>query len=267
MFTDRLLQGKVAVVTGAAAGLGFGAAKRMAEAGAAVVIADRSTAGEEAAERLRQAGYEAAFAQADVTSEADMEGMVARAEETFGGVDILVNNAGLYPRSMMQDTSVELWDRVMAINLRGAFLASKAAEPALVRRGGGAIVNIGSSHAIIGLPELFAYSVSKGGLLTMTRNMAGSLAKHRIRVNCVNPGWVATEGELSERAAKGQSADWLADKGRALPLGRMQTTDDTAALIVFLASDWATQITGQFIQIDGGKEVTSMFDDRSLSTD
>jgi len=267
MFNHLLLQGKVAVVTGAASGLGFAAARRMAEAGAAVVIADRAEAGEQAAERLRQEGGRALFVQVDVTSVDDTKAMIAQAEETFGGVDILVNNAGVYPRSLMRDTTVELWEKVMAVNLRGAFLACQAAEPALVRRGGGTIVNLGSSHTTIGLPELFAYSVSKGGLLTMTRNLAGALARYRIRVNCVNPGWVATEGELAERAAQGQTVEWLADKGRTLPLGRMQTADDTAALIVFLASDLATQITGQFIQIDGGKEVSSMFDDRSLHTD
>ncbi|NHN34260.1 SDR family oxidoreductase [Paenibacillus sp. S3N08] len=132
---------------------------------------------------------------------------------------------------------------------------------------GGAIINMSSSHAAVGLPELFAYSVSKGGLSTLTRNLAGALTADRIRVNGINPGWVATERELEVRAANGQSHEWLVEKGKTLPLGRLQTGEDAAAVAVFLASEYASQITGQIIQVDGGKEVATMFDDRSLDDD
>ncbi|MDG0810034.1 SDR family NAD(P)-dependent oxidoreductase [Cohnella rhizosphaerae] len=161
----------------------------------------------------------------------------------------------------MLDTTAGTWDRVMETNLKSMFLCCKACVPHMKRQGQGAIVNLGSSHAQVGLPELLAYSVSKGGVSTLTRNLAGAHARDRIRVNCVNPGWVLTEKELAEREAAGQSSDWIRERGRSLPLGRLQTGQDAANAVLFLVSRYAEQITGQIVNVDGGKEVASMFDD------
>lgn len=140
----------------------------------------------------------------------------------------------------------------MDINLKGTYHSCQAAVPALVRRGEGVIVNIGSLNAYGGAPNLFAYSTSKGGVMTMTLNLARSLAKHKIRVNCVNPGWVVTEGEKEVQRAEGQPEGWIEDGGRKLPLGRLQTPEDIAPAVLFLASGQANQITGQIISVDGG---------------
>jgi NAD(P)-dependent dehydrogenase (short-subunit alcohol dehydrogenase family) len=261
---DLPLQNKVALVTGGANGIGYSIVKALAKAGASVVVVDLAEEGQASADELANEGFSVVFAQGDVRLAADTQRVASQAVEHFGGLDIVVNSAGVYPRSLMLDTSEELWDHIMSINLKGVFLMCQATVPLLKQRGGGAIINMSSSHAAVGLPELFAYSVSKGGLSTLTRNLAGSLTADRIRVNGINPGWVATERELAERASNGQSHEWLIERGKSLPLGRLQTGEDAAAVAVFLASDYASQITGQIIQVDGGKEVSTMFDDQSL---
>lgn len=260
---DWQLNGKTAIVTGGAAGIGYSIVRRLAEAGVSVMIADVAGQAQAKAERLREEGCPADCAIVDITREADAERMAEAAVRAFGGIDILINCAGIYPRGGLLETTEAMWDQVLGVNLKGMFLCCKAVVPYMQERGGGAIVNLGSSHATTGLPELFAYSVSKGGVSTLTRNLAGALAPSRIRVNCVNPGWVATEKEITEREAKGQSLEWLLEKGKSLPLGRMQTGDDTAAITLFLVSGLAAQITGQIIHVDGGKEVATLFDDRS----
>ncbi|MEK3911542.1 SDR family NAD(P)-dependent oxidoreductase [Paenibacillus sp. FSL H7-0331] len=249
------LENKAAIVTGGASGIGYSIVKGLARAGASVIIADMSHQGEEAAKALIEEGLNVIFVQGDVTLSEDAQRIASKADEHFGGLDILVNNAGIYPRSMMPDTTEELWDRVMSINVKGVFLMCQAAAPWLKKRGGGAIINMSSSHAAVGSPELFAYSVSKGAISTLTRNLARSLSSDRIRVNAINPGWVATEREIEVQALNGNNLDWLIEKGKTLPLGRLQTGEDTAAAVVFLASDHATQITGQIIQVDGGTTV------------
>jgi len=256
------LTGKAAIVTGGAAGIGFAIAKALTDAGASVLIVDISEDGERRAEQLRAGGANARFAKADVRKAEQVNEAVQTAVKHYGTVDILVNNAGFYPRALLLDTTEQLWDDVMELNLKSMFLFSKAVVPYMQLRGG-AIVNMSSSHAEVGLPELFAYSVSKGAVNTLTRNLANALARYKIRVNCVNPGWVATEKELAERAANGQTLDDLAEMGGRLPLGRMQTGEDTAAAIVYLVSDAASQVTGQFLNVDGGKSVV-MFDDSAI---
>lgn len=257
------LVNKTAIVTGGAWGIGYAIAKSLAEAGASVMIADLSEQGEQQAARLRAEGLHVEFVRTDARLEGQVTHAVGATLSRYGSLDILVNNVGCYPRALLSETTEQLWDNVMTLNLKSMFLFSKAAVPYMEKAGGGAIVNLGSSHAEVGLPELFAYSVSKGAIVTMTKNLAGALASKRIRVNCVNPGWVATEKEIAEREANGQSVEWLQERGKQLPLGRMQTGEDTAALVSFLVSDLASQITGQFIHVDGGKSVSMGFDDRS----
>lgn len=256
------LSGKTAIVTGGAFGIGYSIAETLSNAGASVLIADISPQGEEKAAMLRNKGRNAAFVQVDVRKSEQVEQAVQAAIEQFGGIDILVNNAGAYPRAHLLDTTEEMWDQVMDLNLKSMFLFCKATVPHMKQKGG-AILNMSSSHAEVGLPELFAYSVSKGAINTLTRNLAGGLAPYRIRVNCVDPGWVATEKELEERGANGQTLEDLIEEGKKLPLGRMQTGQDTAAAVLYFVSDEASQVTGQFLHVDGGKSVY-MFDDKSL---
>ncbi|GGD79914.1 SDR family NAD(P)-dependent oxidoreductase [Paenibacillus nasutitermitis] len=258
------LDGKIAIVTGGSAGIGFAIASELAEAGVAVVLADVAEEGAAKAEMLRGRGAKAHFVRTNVAVSNDVVTLVDEVMASFGRIDILVNNAGIYPRGGLLDTSEEMWDRVMDINLKSMFLCSQAVVPHMKKQGKGSIVNLSSSHAFIGLPELLAYSVSKGGISTLTRNLAGALARDRIRVNGVNPGWVATEKELAERQEAGQSLEWLIERGKELPLGRMQTGQDAANAVLFLVSDLADQVTGQIIHADGGKEVATLFDDRSL---
>ncbi len=247
------VDGKVAIVTGGATGIGQGIAILLAREGARVVLAGRTTQwGEATAATICDQGAEALFHRTDVTRETECEGLVRRTVAEYGGLDILVNNAGIFPRATLEETTEALWDEILAVNLKGAFFCCKHAVPEMRRRAGGAIVNIGSSNAYIGGANLFAYSVSKGGLITLTRNLARALARDRIRVNYVNPGWVITTKEIEIQMLEGHDADWLAEAGRRIPLGRHQEPEDPAYAVLYLASDEANQVTGEVINIDGG---------------
>ncbi|WAH44120.1 SDR family oxidoreductase [Alicyclobacillus fastidiosus] len=243
--------GKVALVTGGASGIGKAIAKRFVENGASVVIADLSVDAMADTE-WKRAGASSQFVRVDVRREADLLDAVRFAKTTFGGLDILVNSAGIFPRATIQNTTAELWDKIMEVNLKGVYHACRAAIPEIIERGGGAIINIGSLNAFGGTPDLFAYSTSKGGIVTLTVNLARSLAKHKIRVNCVHPGWVLTEGEKEVQKQVGRPNNWYETEGEKLPLGRIQTPEDIAPCVLFLASDDASQITGQSLAVDGG---------------
>jgi NAD(P)-dependent dehydrogenase (short-subunit alcohol dehydrogenase family) len=245
------LTGKVAIVTGAAQGIGRGTATLLAREGARVVIGDVQDANEAVA-AIRDAGGVAHALRCDVTDEAQCKALVGAALDAFGRLDVLVNNAGWYPRATLEETSVELWDQIMDVNLRGAFLCCKHAVPALRAAGGGSIVNIGSINGIQGLPNLVAYAAAKGGLLTLTRTLAGALVADRIRVNYVIPGWVLSEGEVALHTGRGVDVDELRAAGERMPLGRHQTPEDTAYAVVYLASDESAQVTGTIMHIDAG---------------
>lgn len=250
------LAGKVVIVTGGGAGVGRGVATRCASEGAAVVVAEvDSTLGAETARSIMEHGGRAIFAHTDVTNEGSAETCVATAETTFGPVTGLVNVAGIYPRATLDDTSVALWDRIMAVNLKGPFLMCRAAVPSMRKAGGGSIVNVTSTNAYSGWPNLFAYSTSKGGLLTMTRNLARGLAVDRIRANALNPGWVISDNEIKVQASDGHDLAWLAEAGKRQPLGRQQTPDDSAMSVVFLLSDESSQVTGTELNVDAGRSM------------
>lgn len=250
------LDNKVAIVTGAGTGIGRGIATLFAREGAKVVVANRSEAtGTETVKRIEEAGGIAVFHRTDVTQEEDCRAVVDFAVKTFGGLDVLVNNAGIFPRATLEETTVEFWEQVMATNLRGPFLLCKYSIPQMIKRGGGSIINIGSIHGLGGGGNLFAYSVSKGGLLTLTRNLARAYARYNIRVNYIIPGWVHSEGEQRVQALEGHDEQWYQEMSSRLPMGRGQTPEDAAYAALFLASDESSQVTGCILNTDGGLSV------------
>lgn len=246
-----IVEGKVALVTGAGAGIGRGIAELLAREGAAVVVANRNAAaGQETADRIVAAGGRALFQQTDVTREVDCQAAVQRAVDAYGRIDCLVNNAGIFPRATLEETTEEFWEQIMDANLKGPFFLCKAAIPRMVEQGGGSVVNIGSINGLGGGRKLFAYSVSKGGLLTMTRNLAKAYARHKVRVNYVIPGWVITEKEIEIQALEGHDAEWIAQMGQRLPGGRHQVPADAAGTVLFLASDYSEQVSGTVVHVD-----------------
>ena len=246
------VDGKVAMVTGGATGIGRGIVDVLAREGARVVIANRNEErGRQAAEEVTAAGGQALFVRTDVALEEDCRHAVAEAVRAYGRLDALVNNAGIFPRATLEETTSELWDQIFATNLKGAFFCCKYAVPEMRRAGGGCIVNIGSANSYVGGANLFAYSVSKGGMVTLTRNLASSLAADRIRVNFVNPGWVITEMEIEIQAKEGHDEQWIAETGRQMPLGRHQVPEDAAYAVLYLISDEASQVSGDLLNVDG----------------
>ncbi len=250
-----LLKGKTAIVTGAARGIGLATAERLAQEGANVILADVDEDGGTRAEKeLRQAGWEARYFTADIAERLDVLNLVALAIENFGQIDILVNNAATLDDSPFLDLSVEEFDRVISINLRGTFLIGQAVARQMVKQiedGGapGAIVNMSSINAVFALPDHVAYSISKGGIAQLTKAMAISLAPQGIRVNAIGPGSIMTP----------MLADVVKDeeiRSRILsrtPLGRFGRPDEIADIAVFLVSDAASYITGETIYADGGR--------------
>lgn len=243
------IDGRVAVVTGGARGIGAATAAALAGAGASVVIADVEVeAGRATAQDLH-----CDFVEADVSRAADVEALMRAAAERLGGLDVLVNNAGIVLAKSALDTSEEEWDRVLAVNLKGAWLCARAAAPLMARRGGGSIVNVASNAGLVGFPNAAAYCASKGGLAHLTKALALDLAPLGIRVNAVCPGHTRTP--MAERfvAAQADPAAFLADfVGRQHPLGRMAEPEEIARSIRFLASDEASFITGAVLPADGG---------------
>ena len=226
----------------------------MAAAGGAsnVVGEIEKERGEEAAAKIQKAGGCAIFQYADLTNEGQCAALVDAAVKKFGKLNGLVNNAGWFPRARLEETTTDLWEKVMQVNLRSAFYVTKFTVPRLREARGGSIVNMGSINGIQGLPNLVAYAAAKGGLLSMTRTLAGALATDRIRVNYIIPGWIATEGELKIQKGEGRGIDDLEKAGKRLPLGRMQTVEDTAYAAIYLLSDESAQVTAAILNVDAG---------------
>lgn len=246
-------EGRVAVVTGAALGIGQAAVAAFAREGAAVVLVDRDRERGEAATRvLEEAGYQALFALADVSDEADVRRMIERVSERWGRLDILVNNAGIYIQGDITQTTPEEWDRLLAVNLTGAFLCSRHAVPVMLRGGGGVIVNVASEAGLVGIKGQVAYNVSKAGMIALTRSCAVDLAEQGIRVNAVCPG--TTDTPLV-REAVGRAPDPAAARRRleaVRPLDRLGTVEEIASAILYMASAEAGYATGSVLSIDGG---------------
>ena len=244
------LAGKIALVTGAQQGIGAAMALAFAEAGCDVAVnwLDDEAAANRVAGGVRNAGRRALLHKADLGRLDQARAMVAAAEAQLGPVDILVNNAGIFPRVAFLDMEERDWDFVQDVNLKGSFFCAQAVARSMVKAGRtGSIINLTSGAAFRGSPRGTHYCASKGGVLSMTRQMALELAPHGIRVNAIAPGLTDTA-----QPRYGMSEDELAAGGRALPLGRVATPAEIAKAAVFLASDDAGFITGQCLHVNGG---------------
>ena len=240
------LQGRVAIVTGAAQGIGEACARRFAAEGAQVVIADVAD------ERGRQLAAElgARYVHCDVGDKAQVDALVAEVLAGHGRIDVLVNNAGIFKAANFLDVTEEDFDAVLRVNLKGAFLVAQAVTRAMARAGSGSIVNMSSVNSVVAIPNIASYNISKGGINQLTRAMALALADQGVRVNAVGPGTIATE-----LAAK---AVLTSDEARTkimmrTPLKRLGEPGEIADVVAFLASDAASYITGEIIMVDGGR--------------
>jgi NAD(P)-dependent dehydrogenase (short-subunit alcohol dehydrogenase family) len=246
-------EGKVAVVTGASSGIGRATAIAFAREGAAVVIVDKNREqGEEVAREIQEQGSAVLYVHTDITQETEVQAMVQDVTGHWNRLDVLVNNAGIYHQADIVHTPSEVWDSVLAVNLTGAFLCTKYVVPAMVRGGGGAVINVASEAALVGIKGQVAYNVSKGGMIALTRSCAVDLAGQGIRVNCVCPG--TTDTPLV-REAVNRAPDPFAAR-RALeevrPLNRLGTPEEIASAILYLASSEAGYATGAILSVDGG---------------
>lgn len=250
------LNGKTAIVTGGAQGIGAAIAFRLAEAGATVVIADKNAdQAESTAREIAGGGYHACAFSCDVSIESEVNQLVKNAAETTGGIDILVNNAGIFPSMPLHETTSADFDRVMAVNLRGAFLCCREVSRQMIQQDrGGSIINIASIDAIHpSAAGLIAYDASKSGILGLTRSLALELGKHGIRANAIAPGGIVTEGMKSQIGVlPGQEMKRLKQFLTRSALGRLGRPDEIACVALFLASDLASYITGSLFVADGG---------------
>ncbi|MFC2046094.1 SDR family NAD(P)-dependent oxidoreductase [Chloroflexota bacterium] len=242
----RKLSGKATVITGAASGIGRATALLFAREGAKVVVADvDEVGGRQTVDEIGGHGGTALFAATDVTVADDVERMVSLAVETHGRLDVLFNNAGIGHRLPVHECSEEDWDRVIAINLKGVFLGCKYAVRAMMRQGGGTIINTASGAGLVGAIRSPAYSASKGGVVVLTKQMANDYAKHNIRVNAICPGAVDTP--LMAVVYREISDDFEEAKRiyeARLPRGRLITPEEVAHVALYLASDESGFITG-----------------------
>ncbi|HKX79519.1 MAG TPA: SDR family NAD(P)-dependent oxidoreductase [Novosphingobium sp.] len=248
------LENKVAIITGAAGGIGAATASKLASEGAMIVATDVQFERVEAvADAIRSTGGRALAVQHNVGSEADWKAVIDSAVSEFGRIDILVNNAGIADKdglveSQADTTGIEDWDRVIDINLKGVFLGVRQVIPVMKDAGGGAIVNISSIAAIVGNGGPFAYSASKGGVRSLTKHLATSYGKFKIRANSVHPGLVLTPMVQADL----ENPDLARMLEMMIPLGRGAQPEEVADAILFLASDEASYITGAELVIDGG---------------
>lgn len=247
------LHGKVAIVTGGGSGIGRAIALALSGEGAKVAVLGRRRAPlDDAVKEIRQTGGEALAVTADVTRDPDARHAVEETEKAFGRINVLVNNAGVLSASTVETIAGEEWDRVMATNLKGPFLMSRAVLPAMRRAGGGSIINVGSVLGLVAMRDRAAYCASKGGVTLLTKAMALDHAHERIRVNCICPAIVETEliRDLFSKTEEGRQAREA--RIASLPLARFGQPADIAGLAVFLASDESTWMTGTAIPVDGG---------------
>jgi NAD(P)-dependent dehydrogenase (short-subunit alcohol dehydrogenase family) len=247
------LAGKVAIVTGAASGIGKATAELFAELGACVVLVDRKRdAGEQAADGIRTRGLEAIYCYADLSQEQNVEAMVQAAVSRYGRVDILVSNAAVQVLGTLTKTTAQDWEFMQSVNLRGVFFGSKYAIPEMIRAGGGSIVNMSSALGLVGDPDLAAYGAFKGGVIALTKATAIGYGPQGIRANCICPGDVNTPmvKEFFDSAPDPES--FRKEVYSKYALRRIAEPREVAHVAAFLASDASSFMTGSVVVVDGG---------------
>lgn len=249
----KQLEGKVAIITGGASGIGRATVELFTSEGAAVVIADiNDDEGEKLAQEMRGRGEKVIFRHCDVTLPEDCQRVVERTVEEFGGLDILFNNAGTIRRADVVGTSEAEWDFMMAVNVKSVFLMSKYAVPVMDRAGGGTIINSGSGWGLKGGGKAVSYCASKAAVVNMTRAMAIDHGPQNIRVNCVCPGDTDTPMLREEARQLNQDEKRFMEEAAERPLGRFGEPKEVAQAVLFLASEAASYVTGSALVVDGG---------------
>jgi NAD(P)-dependent dehydrogenase (short-subunit alcohol dehydrogenase family) len=249
----KRLQDKVAIITGAGRGIGFAAAAAFAREGAKVVIAEIDPAlGARAASEIRRGGGEATLIRTDCSRPADVQALVARTRELYGGLHVLYNNASVFLRedAAAPDLDEATWDRVLRTNLDSVFLCAKYGIPLIIASGGGSVINTGSSASLIGIPGCDAYTAAKGATVALTRSLAVAFGRKGVRVNCICPAGVETE-MLRQSNLENPQFDAPFFFSRA-PLARFGTPQEIAQVAVFLASDESSYVNGAILRADGG---------------
>lgn len=245
------LEGRVAIITGAAQGIGAACAERLAADGAAVALWDVDDArGAELAKRLAADGARAHYVHCNVARKAEVDAALAETIGTFGRVDALINNAGIFKAADFLEITEADWDAVIDVNLKGAFLVGQAVARVMAEAGSGAIVNMSSVNGVLAIPSIASYNVSKGGINQLTRVMALALADKGIRVNAVAPGTIATE--LAKNAVLGSEGATQGIMSRT-PMKRLGEPGEIADVCAFLVSSAASYMTGEIVYVDGGR--------------
>jgi NAD(P)-dependent dehydrogenase (short-subunit alcohol dehydrogenase family) len=250
------LKNKVAIVTGAGSGIGEAIAQLFAEEGAKVVAVDwNRERGEKTTDAIRSQGGESKFHYADVSNGRDVENMVAATVETYGRLDILVNDAAVQIMAKLVDTTEEVWDRIHSVNLKGVFFGCKFAIPAMLRCGGGSIINLASILGFVGDPDLAAYCAAKGGVIALTKVAALTYGPQGVRINCICPGDVSTPMVEAYFNSDADPARFRSEVFSNYALRRIASPKDIAESALFLASDASSFITGSSLVVDGGLTV------------
>jgi NAD(P)-dependent dehydrogenase (short-subunit alcohol dehydrogenase family) len=250
------LKGKVAIITGAGSGIGKASAGVFAEEGAKVVVVDwNKETGAQTSEMIRQTGGEAIYCYADVSNAREVEALVNTAVHHYGRLDVLFNNAAIQVMAKLADTAEDVWDRIQHVNLKGVFLGCKYAIPAMIRTGGGSIINMASVLGFVGDPDLAAYCAAKGGVIALTKAGALAYGPQGVRINCICPGDVDTpllEDYFNKDPNPARLRQEVSSK---YALRRIASPREVAQLAVFLASDASSFVTGSTMVVDGGLTV------------